>query len=131
MILTRISPLKRKPILFRIQLQQNYSFLFSSGCESKGLHGTTEKKLVDYLVKVIKPAGMNFPELRNLSPITTVKVPEVPAFPQWKQNSCCHLCKDLQSDCRGLNHSLLTERKPDIPGILRCQISTDCSQQAE
>lgn len=33
---------------------------------------------VFYLTKVIKPAGMNFQELRNLSPITTVRVPEVP-----------------------------------------------------
>lgn len=37
---------------------------------------------VFYLTKVIKPAGMNFQELRNLSPITTVRVPEVPECTQ-------------------------------------------------
>ena len=34
---------------------------------------------MDYLTTVMNPAGMNLPELRNLSPITTVRVPEVPA----------------------------------------------------
>lgn len=32
-----------------------------------------------YLVKVMNPAGMNFPELRNLSPITTASVPAAPS----------------------------------------------------
>lgn len=40
---------------------------------------------MDYLAKVINPAGKNLPELRNLSPITTVRVPEVPAFPQERE----------------------------------------------
>lgn len=30
------------------------------------------------LTSVMNPAGMNLPELRNLSPITAVRVPEVP-----------------------------------------------------
>lgn len=34
------------------------------------------------LAKLIKPAGMNLKELRNLSPITTVRVPEVPSESQ-------------------------------------------------
>lgn len=34
---------------------------------------------VRYLAKVIKPDGMNFQEFTNLSPITTAKVPAVPA----------------------------------------------------
>lgn len=33
-----------------------------------------------HLTKAIKPAGMNFQELKNLSPITTARVPEVPAI---------------------------------------------------
>lgn len=35
---------------------------------------------MDYLTIVMNPAGMNLPELRNLSPITAVRVPEVPAW---------------------------------------------------
>lgn len=42
--------------------------------------GTVWQKLCFYLNKVIKPAGMNFQEPRNLSPITTQRVPAVPAF---------------------------------------------------
>lgn len=47
-----------------------------------------KEEIVDYLANVIKPAGMNFPELRNLSPITTARVPEVPAFPQRRLLPC-------------------------------------------
>lgn len=42
------------------------------------MYSLTETVL--YLNKVIKPAGMNFQEPRNLSPITTQRVPAVPAF---------------------------------------------------
>lgn len=37
-------------------------------------------KSVCYLKRVMRPAGMNFPELTNLSPITTARVPEVPTL---------------------------------------------------
>lgn len=35
-----------------------------------------------YLAKVIKPAGMNFQEFRNLHPMTTAREPEVPEGPE-------------------------------------------------
>lgn len=79
-----------------------------------------------HLAKVIKPAGMNFQELRNLSPITTVRVPEVPAGTR-----SCVLVKAALGLSQLNKTNLLTEREPDILGILRCQISTDCSKQAE
>lgn len=41
--------------------------------------------MVFYLAKVIKPAGMNFQELRNLNPMTTARVPEVPEWPQQRE----------------------------------------------
>lgn len=40
---------------------------------------------MDYLTTVMNPAGMNLPELRNLSPITTV--PEVPAWHRELKNT--------------------------------------------
>lgn len=47
---------------------------------------------MDYLTSVMNPAGMNLPELRNLSPITAVRVPEVPAWQrELKNTSQCHV----------------------------------------
>lgn len=45
-------------------------------------------KSVFYLKRVMRPAGMNFPELANLSPITTVRVPEVPAIEKKQLKQC-------------------------------------------
>lgn len=54
---------------------------------------------MDYLTTVMNPAGMNLPELRNLSPITTVRVPEVPAWHQELKNSNqCHVSLLKPSD---------------------------------
>lgn len=76
--------------------------------EGEALHGATKKKIADYLTKVIKPAGMNFPELRNLSPITTIRVPELPAFPQWegKQSLPCAVSKSAVGLSQFQQHKL-------------------------
>lgn len=76
---------------------------------------------------------MNFPVLINLSPITTVRVPEVPKSGEDQLSPCRALKKTTKKPVVALsqpNINLLTERNPDILGILRCQISADGSQQA-
>ena len=83
---------------------------------------------VFHLNKVIKPAGMNFPELMNLRPITTVRVPEVPVFHQ-RRETRVSVCELTLTQINRLHE--LTQRQPHILRILRCQISTDRGQQTE
>lgn len=121
MIFTSISPLKENYNIFYQDKFENwlineyvsvcgrflkakvYSLHDAKYCKWLS-HKKKKEEIVYYLAKVIKPAGMNFQELRNLSPITTARVPEVPAVPQWRETVVVMCLWQLQLDCHRLTN---------------------------